>query len=141
MSDIFPGEYAAAETGIFWDIEQCEIPDELNAGEVVQRVRSVISDAGHHGTVSMSAYGDMTGLDFPSEGIKLNHFPAGHTYARHTKMLEDIVSWSAEHPEPSTLLLILGDTSDDFVQVVKLLKSRKNYHVILVHPSDVFGSD
>ncbi|CAL9245440.1 unnamed protein product, partial [Arabidopsis halleri] len=140
MSDIFPGDYAAEEIGIFWDIEQCKIPDELNAGEVLNRVRSSLSSFGHHGPVSISGYGDMTGHEFPSEGIKLNHFPAGEMYARHTKMLEDIIAWSAEHPKPSTLMLIVGDISDDFVEVVQLLKSKKNYHVIVIHPGDGFGS-
>jgi len=46
-------------------------------------------------------------------------------------MLEDIVSWSAEHPEPSTLFLIVGDTSRDFLDVVQLLKSKKNYNFII----------
>lgn len=46
-------------------------------------------------------------------------------------MLDDIVSWAAEHPEPSTLMLIMsGDASDDFLDVVKLLKSRKNYQFL-----------
>ncbi|XP_010513781.1 PREDICTED: uncharacterized protein LOC104789838 [Camelina sativa] len=123
MSDMFPGDYATAETGVFWDIEQCEVPvGELNAGEVVAKISSNLSSFGHH---------------FPSEGIKLNHFPAGHMYARQTKILEDIVSWSAEHPEPCTLMLIVGDTSHDFVEVVGLLKSMKNYQVHLISPSDI----
>ncbi|VVB06576.1 unnamed protein product [Arabis nemorensis] len=124
----------AAETGVFWDIEDCEIPDDLSAGYVLEKIRSNLSSSGHHGTVSIRAYGDMTGHQFPSEGIKLNHFPAGERYARHTKMLEDIVSWAAEHPEPSTLMLIMGDdASDDFIDVVKLLKSRKNYRLLFAH--------
>ncbi|CAA0387994.1 putative NYN domain, limkain-b1-type, meiosis regulator and mRNA stability factor 1 [Arabidopsis thaliana] len=131
MSDLFPGDFAAAETGIFWDIEDCKIPDDLNAGDALKNIKSALSSDGHHGTVSVRAYGDTTGLDFPSEGIKLNHFPAGERYARQTKMLEDIVSWSAEHPEPSTLFLIVGDTSRDFLDVVQLLKSKKNYNFII----------
>ncbi|CAL9245434.1 unnamed protein product, partial [Arabidopsis halleri] len=134
MSHLFPGDFAAAETGIFWDIEDCKIPDDLNAGEALKNIRSAISSDGHHGTVSIRAYGDTTGHDFPSVGIKLNHFPAGERYARHTKMLEDIISWSAEHPQPSNLMLIVGDTSRDFVDVVELLKSKKNYNFILSHP-------
>jgi len=69
---------AAAETGIFWDIEDCKIPDDLNAGDALKNIKSALSSDGHHGTVSVRAYGDTTGLDFPSEGIKLNHFPAGN---------------------------------------------------------------
>ncbi|XP_010512585.1 PREDICTED: meiosis arrest female protein 1 homolog [Camelina sativa] len=142
MSDMFPGDYATAETGVFWDIDQCEIPaGELNANEVLEKIRSNLSSFGHRGPVSIRAYGDLTGHHFPSQGIKLNHFPAGHMYERQTKILEDIVSWSAEHPEPCTLMLIVGETSPDFVEVVQLLKSRKNYHFILIHSTDDgFGS-
>ncbi|XP_010512586.1 PREDICTED: uncharacterized protein LOC104788515 [Camelina sativa] len=137
----FPGDFAAAETGIFWDTEDCKISGDLNAGVVLQNIKSTISSAGHHGPVSVRAYGDLTGHDFPSQGIKLNHFPAGERYARHTKMLEDIISWSAEHPEPCNLMLIVrGDTtSQDFVDVVELLKSRKNYMIHVVSPGRGFG--
>lgn len=125
-----------------------------------------ISTAGHHGPVSIRAYGDMTGHDFPSirelssitspqVNFTILHnlsffftylyvlcmyldllclFVSGERYARHTKMLEDIVSWSAEHPQPSNLMLFVGDTSQDFVDVVELLKSRKNYRFFLAHP-------
>ncbi|XP_010413317.1 PREDICTED: uncharacterized protein LOC104699675 [Camelina sativa] len=137
MSDIFPGDYATAETGVFWDIEQCEIPvGELNANEVLEKIRSNLSSFGHRGPLSIRAYGDLTGHDFPAGDIKLNHFPAGHRYARQKQMLEDLVSWSAEHPEPCTLMLILGDTSHDFVEVVGRLKSTKNYQVLLIQPGD-----
>ncbi|KAL1208117.1 hypothetical protein V5N11_010093 [Cardamine amara subsp. amara] len=128
-----PGDFAAAETSIFWDIEDCEI-GELTATEAVNNIKSAISSAGHHGPVSIRAYGDMTGHDFPTEEIKLNHFPTGERYARHTKILEDIISWAAQQPLPSNLMLIIGDTSGDFVEIVELLKSRKNYRFLLVHP-------
>ncbi|KAG7561746.1 NYN domain limkain-b1-type [Arabidopsis thaliana x Arabidopsis arenosa] len=135
----FPGDYAAAETGIFWDIEDCKIDVDLNASQVLQNIKLTISRAGHHGTVSIRAYGDMTGHEFPSEGIKLNHFPAGERYARHSKMLDGLIAWSAEHPQPSNLMLIMKDTSPDFIEVVQLLKSKKNYMFHIVQPGSGFG--
>ncbi|KFK35388.1 hypothetical protein AALP_AA5G278700 [Arabis alpina] len=127
----FPGNFAAAELGVFWDLEDCKMSENVSASETLQNIRLAISSSGHHGTVSIRAYGDMTGLEFPSDGIKVNHFPAGERFARarHTKMLEDIVSWSGEHPEPSNLMLILKEPSQDLLEIVELLKSRKNYMV------------
>ncbi|CAH2063146.1 unnamed protein product [Thlaspi arvense] len=131
----FPGNFATAALGVFWDIQQCEIPDGQTAAEVVERLRSNFRESGHLGPVSINAYGDMTPHDFASSGIKHNHFPAGDKYGRQTKMLEDIVAWAGENPEPSTLLLIAGDVPDELVEAVKLLKSRKNYHLLYVHPA------
>lgn len=59
-------------------MSECEVPDELNDAEILERMRKSISDAGHRGHVSIYAYGDLTGHHFPSDaGVKLNHFPAG----------------------------------------------------------------
>ncbi|KAG2260802.1 hypothetical protein Bca52824_080096 [Brassica carinata] len=124
-------------TGVFWDVDECDIPDELNAAEVLQRLKQSLFDKGHRGPVSIRAYGDMTGLDFQSSDIKLNHFHSGEKREKMTKILEDIVSWSGENPEPSVGMLILGDLGDaehDFVEVVELLKSRKNYRFAVVSP-------
>ena len=57
---------SASETGVFWDIDECEIPEELNAAQVLQRTRQNFSEGGHRGPVSFRAYGDMTGLDIQS---------------------------------------------------------------------------
>lgn len=130
----FPGLYATAETGVFWDKEECEITDDLNAAQVLKNMRKGLLGGGHRGPVTFNAYGDMTGRDFESTDIKLNHFPAGEKNARHTKMLEDIVAWAAEHPEPSTLMLVMSDISQDFLDVVDLLTTKKNYRFIEVLP-------
>ena len=52
-----------------------------------------------------------------------------------TKVLEDIVAWSGENPEPSVGMLMigdLGDAEDDIIEVLDLLKIRKNYRFIIV---------
>ncbi|KAH0939666.1 hypothetical protein HID58_007127 [Brassica napus] len=106
--DLFSAPYDTNETGVFWDFDEC----------------------GHRGPVSIQIYGDLTGLDFQSSDIKLNHFHSGEKREKMTKILEDIVSWSGENPEPSVGLLALGDVGDagdDIVEVVELLKSQKNY--------------
>ncbi|KAJ4905211.1 putative endonuclease or glycosyl hydrolase [Raphanus sativus] len=130
----FPGLYATAETGLFWDKDECEITNASRAAQVLKNMRKALVGGGHIGPATFHAYGDMTGLDFQSTDIKLNHFPAGEKNARHTKMLEDIVAWAAEHPEPSTLMLVMSDVSRDFLDVVDVLTTKKNYRFISVLP-------
>lgn len=66
----------------FWDMDECrnecEIPEELTAADVVPRIRQKLLDLGLRGPVSIRIYGDLTGLDFQSSGdVKLHHFHAG----------------------------------------------------------------
>ncbi|XP_022552442.1 uncharacterized protein LOC106441895 [Brassica napus] len=129
--------WSANATGVFWDFDECGIPDELNAAGVLQRMRQSLLHKGHRGPVSIQIYGDLTGLDFQSSDIKLNHFHSGEKREKMTKILEDIVSWSGENPEPSVGLLALGDVGDagdDIVEVVELLKSQKNYRFMVLTP-------
>lgn len=70
--------HAAAEVGVFFDIEDSKIPDDSNAGLFLENIRSNLVSSGHRGTVSITVYGDTTkDHHLPSEGVKLNHFPAG----------------------------------------------------------------
>lgn len=63
---------------MFWDKEECEITDDLNAAQVLKNMRKGLLGGGHRGPVTFNAYGDITGRDFESTDIKLNHFPAGN---------------------------------------------------------------
>ncbi|KAL0685226.1 hypothetical protein Bca4012_052074 [Brassica carinata] len=139
----YTGPYDTAATGVFWDMDECrkecEIPEELTAADVVPRIRQKLLDLGLRGPVSIRIYGDLTGLDFQSsEDVKLHHFHAGEKREKMTKILEDIVSWSGENPEPSVGILVLGHlgASDDadITEVIELLKTQKNYQFMLVTP-------
>ncbi|KAL0873628.1 hypothetical protein Bca101_023333 [Brassica carinata] len=137
---------SAAEAGVFWDINQCEIPD-LSAAEATQNMRHTLFNKGHRGTVKIKAYGDKKYYDFLSAGVDINHFTSDilnvseEIYERHTKMFEDVVSWAAENPEPSTLVLILGDTEVDFHGLVERLKRERKYRFIYVEPSRPLWAD
>lgn len=67
---------SAAEAGVFWDINQCEIPD-LSAAEATQNMRHTLFNKGHRGTVKIKAYGDKKYYDFLSAGVDINHFTSG----------------------------------------------------------------
>nr|VDD25844.1 unnamed protein product [Brassica oleracea] len=137
---------SAAATGVFWDMDECrkecEIPEELTAADVVPRIRQKLLDLGLRGPVSIRIYGDLTGLDYldfqSSEDVKLHHFHAGEKREKMTKILEGIVSWSGENPEPSVGILVLGHLGAaddaDITEVIELLKTQKNYQFMLVTP-------
>ncbi|CAH8307565.1 unnamed protein product [Eruca vesicaria subsp. sativa] len=121
----------------FWDIDQCMLGDH-NACVVTQRIKKALFDAGHRGKVTIMAYGDEKDHDFLSAGVTFTHFPAGDDVARHTKMLEDIRSWSCNNPNPSNLFLIMGDPSiEDFLPYIQTLKSSRHYKIHYVHPCQV----
>lgn len=65
-----------AKTVVFWYMEDCKIPDGLNAGEVSQNIIKSLVNKGYHGTVEIKAYGESKD-DLTSSGIKLKHFSAG----------------------------------------------------------------
>ncbi|CAH2074495.1 unnamed protein product [Thlaspi arvense] len=138
----FHGRFATAAMGVFWDIQECGMnefwdipPGERNAAVVVQKIRKTISDSGHRGPLFISAYGDMTPHDFSSSGIKTTHFFPEEKYAREQRMVEDIKSWSAENPKPSSFMLIAGDVvSNDILRAVRLLKIRKKFKLMYIHP-------
>lgn len=61
------------------DIDECKIPEELTAADIVPRIRQKLLDVGLRGPpASIRIYGDLTGLDFQSPDLKLNQFHAGH---------------------------------------------------------------
>ncbi|XP_018453614.2 uncharacterized protein LOC108824715 [Raphanus sativus] len=129
----FPGFFAVARTGIFWDIDQFKIDAQSNAYSTAQNIRRTLSVAGHLGKVEIMAYGVDDGHDFKEEA-KFTSFPAGADTDRHTKMLEDIRVWSSNSPSPSNLFLIMGDSAVDFKPVIESLVSSRHYKIHYVKP-------
>ncbi|CAH8353417.1 unnamed protein product [Eruca vesicaria subsp. sativa] len=134
--------YISNGTGVFWDMDECKLQEERTAADLVPFIRQMVSSVGLRRPPSIWIYGDLTGLDFQAEddvNVKLNHFHAGEKRAKMTKILEDIVSWSGENPEPSTGILFLGQLEDadesDITAVTQLLETQKNYHFVITGPS------
>jgi hypothetical protein len=77
------GEYAAAKTSVWWDIENCAVPRNCDPHLIVQNISSALATAGHTGPISVSAYGDTNGIAqhvlhaLSSTGVSLHHVPAG----------------------------------------------------------------
>ncbi|XP_013710197.2 uncharacterized protein LOC106414027 [Brassica napus] len=48
----------ATKTGVFWDVEECPIPEDLDPELVYQNIRSALANKGYHGEVKIMAFGD-----------------------------------------------------------------------------------
>ncbi|KAH0865537.1 hypothetical protein HID58_082748 [Brassica napus] len=131
---------SANGTGVFWDMDECKIPEGRTEADLVPFIRQMLLGVGLRGPVSIRIYGDLTGLDFQAseDHVKLSHFHAGEKREKMTKILEDIVSWSGENPEPSLGILVLGHLGAaddaDITEVTELLKTQKNYHFVFATP-------
>ncbi|KAF2565083.1 hypothetical protein F2Q70_00018195 [Brassica cretica] len=101
----FSGPYITSETGVFWDIDECEIPEELNAA---QNPFECPGEGVHPRACDSPGFNQVK----KSSDVKLNHFHAGEKRENLTRILEDIVEWSLENSEPSVVVLVLGDLGD-----------------------------
>ncbi|KAF2616197.1 hypothetical protein F2Q70_00009072 [Brassica cretica] len=126
----FSGPYITSETGVFWDIDECEIPEELNAA---QNPFECPGEGVHPRACDSPGFNQVK----KSSDVKLNHFHAGEKRENLTRILEDIVEWSLENSEPSVVVLVLGDLGDVgayIAEVMRLLKIQKNYEFMVVYP-------
>uniref|UniRef100_A0A0D3DV07 NYN domain-containing protein n=1 Tax=Brassica oleracea var. oleracea TaxID=109376 RepID=A0A0D3DV07_BRAOL len=102
--------YVSNGTGVFWDMDECKIPEGRTEADLVPFIREMLL------------------------GVGLR----GEKREKMTKILEDIVSWSGENPEPSLGILVLGHLGAaddaDITEVTELLKTQKNYHFVFATP-------
>ncbi|KAL1206669.1 hypothetical protein V5N11_027229 [Cardamine amara subsp. amara] len=132
--------YAEAKTAVFWDIEDCKIPNGLDAIDVSHNIRRALANVGYHGTVSIKAYGDGTKAGSFSAEIELVHFPAEHKREKLKEILADFFVWAMDHREPSNLMLLVGDISEDtaLLDAIQFLRSQ-NYNILLAQPQVATG--
>lgn len=50
--------YKSAKTAVFWDMEDCPLPDGLNAVEVSRNIRKALKKLNYEAKASIYAYGD-----------------------------------------------------------------------------------
>uniref|UniRef100_A0A1D1Z2Z8 Limkain-b1 n=1 Tax=Anthurium amnicola TaxID=1678845 RepID=A0A1D1Z2Z8_9ARAE len=135
------GEYAAAKTSVWWDIENCQVPRGCDPHTIAQNISRALADAGYRGMVSsVYAYGDTNKIPtsvqhaLSSTGIALNHVPAGVKDASDKKILVDMLFWAVDNPPPANYLLISGDR--DFSNALHQLRMRR-YNILLAHSPNV----
>ncbi|KAJ8467623.1 hypothetical protein OPV22_030175 [Ensete ventricosum] len=134
------GEYAAAKTSVWWDIENCHVPRTCDPHLIAQNISSALAAVGYRGPVSISAFGDSNNITptvlqaLSSTGIALNHVPSGIKDASDKRILVDMLFWAVDNPPPANYLLISGDR--DFSNALHQLRLRR-YNILLAQPPNV----
>ncbi|KAI4301662.1 hypothetical protein L6164_034915 [Bauhinia variegata] len=132
-------QYVSAKTSVWWDIENCHVPKGCDPHAIAQNISSALVRVNYCGPVSISAYGDTTGIPasvqqaLSSTGISLNHVPAGVKDASDKKILVDMLFWAVDNPAPANYLLISGDR--DFSNALHQLRLRR-YNILLARPQN-----
>ncbi|XP_014511199.1 uncharacterized protein LOC106769911 [Vigna radiata var. radiata] len=130
-------QYSLVKTSVWWDIENCQVPKGCDPHAIAQNISSALIRMNYCGPVSISAYGDTTGITasvqhaLSSTGISLNHVPAGVKDASDKKILVDMLFWAVDNPAPANYLLISGDR--DFSNALHQLRLRR-YNILLAQP-------
>ncbi|XAR52754.1 hypothetical protein NMG60_11020986 [Bertholletia excelsa] len=130
-------QYQTAKISVWWDIENCQVPKGCDPHTIAQNISSALAKMNYCGPVSISAYGDTTGIPaavqqaLNSTGIALNHVPAGVKDASDKKILVDMLFWAVDNGAPANYLLISGDR--DFSNALHQLRMRK-YNILLAQP-------
>ncbi|CAD5326523.1 unnamed protein product [Arabidopsis thaliana] len=136
-AEMAEAQYVRAKTSVWWDIENCQVPNGLDAHGIAQNITSALQKMNYCGPVSISAYGDTNRIPLTiqhalnSTGIALNHVPAGVKDASDKKILVDMLFWALDNPAPANFMLISGDR--DFSNALHGLRMRR-YNVLLAQP-------
>ncbi|XP_020881321.1 uncharacterized protein LOC110228373 [Arabidopsis lyrata subsp. lyrata] len=128
----------SAKTVVFWDMEDCPIPDGLDAHAVKDNIRMGLKEKGYHGYIeSVSAYGDYQHMRDRFGGFYVSHWPDRD--GRRTMMLLDFLNYNFgnHNSPPVNLMLILGDISGDmgFIGAIRAIKRKCN--VLLSQPQNI----
>ncbi|KAG5555755.1 hypothetical protein RHGRI_006410 [Rhododendron griersonianum] len=76
-------QYQKAKISVWWDIENCQVPKGCEPHSIAQNITNALTNMNYLGPVSVSAYGDTSGIPasvqqaLNSTGIALNQVPAG----------------------------------------------------------------
>ncbi|CAN7047132.1 unnamed protein product [Brassica oleracea var. botrytis] len=68
-------QYEMAKTIVFWDREECKIPEGLEVGDVLKNIKMALEHIGYRGRVSIMATGDAKDDICSCKILMLNHFP------------------------------------------------------------------
>lgn len=93
MPSVDTSSYADAKTGVFWDVEECPIPEDLDPESVYQNIRSALANKGYHGEVRIMAFGDRNQIPGYYESAGIEIFPKGDKHARLMEMIVRFFRW------------------------------------------------
>ncbi|KAF8753585.1 hypothetical protein HU200_011629 [Digitaria exilis] len=131
-------ESRAVRVAVWWDFENCNIPNGVNVCRLAPRVAAAVRAAGIRGPLSITAFGDVLQLARSSQealaatGVSISHVPRSGKNSSDRSFMADLVYWIAQNPPPVHFFLISGDT--DFANLLHRLRM-SNYNVLLACPS------
>ncbi|CAA7033280.1 unnamed protein product [Microthlaspi erraticum] len=139
MASLSPSnKYAEAKTCVFWDIEDCPIPDGLNPEMVAKNIKSALVKKGYLGEVTIWAYGDkyQTQDYYQSAGIKL--LCEGSKYERFRKMHLELYKWRLTHAHELTNMMVITGNNFEFASSLQRHKE-SDQNILTAKPEDAPG--
>ncbi|MCO5592589.1 hypothetical protein L7F22_046592 [Adiantum nelumboides] len=128
---------SSSKISIWWDIENCHVPRNVDPHYIAQNLRSALLHANMTGPITIDVFGDTRNLEhrileaLSSTGITINHIPSGNKDAADKAILVGMLFWALDNPPPAHFLLISGD--GDFANALHRLRL-KGYDILLARP-------
>ncbi|XP_010516406.1 PREDICTED: uncharacterized protein LOC104792072 [Camelina sativa] len=132
--------------GVFWDIVDCPIPHGHDPFSVYETITSVMAGEGYtDATMEIRVYGgDKDAIpaklryDYLAAGVFYQPQVSGGACGRVNQMSRDILIWTIDHPEPSNVMVIGKNVSEDkkFRRVLEALKSR-HHNIFFICPNNM----
>ncbi|XP_070579457.1 meiosis regulator and mRNA stability factor 1-like [Ptychodera flava] len=125
--------------GVFWDIENCPVPNSKSALAVVQKIRERFFQ-GHREAEFMcvcdiNKENSQVIQELNDAQVTVAHINATAKNAADDKLRQSLRRFSDTHSVPSTVVLISGDVN--FANDLSDLRHRHNFKVILIHRPEV----
>ncbi|KAL1197699.1 hypothetical protein V5N11_012354 [Cardamine amara subsp. amara] len=127
------------KTMVFWDVEDCPIPEDRDAYTVWRNVCLAIQDKGYEGRFEATGFGDLYQKEsnFVGTRAKLFHVPKEEIDERRSSILVKFLCRAIGADFYTYFALLLGDISGHFGfnRALKHLKFRTYNHVIVAQPN------
>ncbi|KAL9833090.1 putative NYN domain, limkain-b1-type, meiosis regulator and mRNA stability factor 1 [Arabidopsis thaliana] len=129
-------ENAETKVGVFWDVEECPVPDGVEPSVVCENIKLALENKGYRPcNVSIRVYGERTNKfkdDFLLADIMF--LPAGDEGARFMRMCNDFFCWGNDNRK-STLMVMSRD-STEFASSFVMYKNL-NFNILVAQPENV----
>ncbi|XP_010504672.1 PREDICTED: uncharacterized protein LOC104781650 [Camelina sativa] len=132
-------------TCVFWDVEDCQVPDGNDPDSISENMKSVLADTGYGDVVQIMAYGEKNKIRDQFLLAEITFIPEGDKLARVNRMMKDVLFWALDNRVHQSVrrnvMVISQNISKDFefICVLQGLQSR-GYKVLLADDSDDVAS-
>ncbi|KAJ4899898.1 zinc finger protein-related [Raphanus sativus] len=122
-----------AKIQVWWDMNDCPIPEGYDARRVRQSIESAFNDFGR---VSITAYGDQKQTPcHVLRGLSSTGIAVAHTRSESTRsvMYRDMVEWRGQNPPPASIMIISDQVEGDLSWDLARLQQRTSYYLYLAY--------